>query len=114
MPFINTISTVEITEEKKAALTAAFGKAIALIPGKSESWLMLNFIGSSKMAFRGDGVTDCAMLEVEILGKASDEAFDNLTRELCSQASTILGVPSDRIYVKYRECDRWGYDGSNF
>ena len=114
MPYINTVTTKEITEEKKAALTRALGEAITLIPGKSESWLMLNFEGSAKMAFRGDGVTDCAMLEVEIFGKASADALCRLTQRLCSVTSEILAVPSDRIYVKYRECDKWGYDGSNF
>ena len=114
MPFINTITTKEITEEKKAELTKALGEAIALIPGKSESWLMLNFIDSAKIAFRGDGVTDCAMLEVEILGKASAKDYEALTGELCRLTSNILGVPSDRIYVKYSEYDKWGFDGSNF
>ena len=37
MPYINTVTTKEITEEKKAALTRALGEAITLIPGKSES-----------------------------------------------------------------------------
>ncbi len=114
MPYINTIATTEITEEKKQALTAAFGKAIEIIPGKSESWLMLNFNGSAKMAFRGDGVTDCAMLEVEIFGTARDEDFEALTAELCRVTSAILGVSPDRIYIKYRECDKWGWRGSNF
>lgn len=114
MPYINTITTADITEDKKAKLTAAFGKAISLIPGKSENWLMLNFNGSAKMAFRGDAQKDCAMIEVEIFGTAKDEDFEALTAELCTLTGEILGVPADRIYVKYRECEKWGWRGSNF
>ena len=66
MPFINTITTKEITKEKKAKLTSELGKAISIIPGKSENWLMLKFEGGADMAFRGDGDNDSAMVEVEL------------------------------------------------
>ena len=114
MPYINTTTSAKITAEQKKSLTEAFGKAIELIPGKTEQWLMLNFNDESKMAFRGDGSVDCAMIEVDIFGKAKAESLENLTRELCRIISATLGVPSDRTYVKYREVDTWGYDGFNF
>lgn len=114
MPYINTTTTVKISENQEAALKEAMGKAISLIPGKSESWLMLNFRDCARMAFRGDANGECAMLEVEILGKADAAALDKLTAELCRIVSEVLSVPSDRIYVKYNEIDVWGYDGANF
>ena len=40
--------------------------------------------------------------------------IDRLTEEICARASKILGVPADRIYVRYEECFRWGYNGFNF
>ncbi len=114
MPYIETKTTVKLTEGTAKALKEAFADAIALIPGKSEEWLMLGFEDGKKMAFRGDMDTDCAMLEVDIFGSARDSAYDALTERLCNVVSDILGVPKDRIYVKYRECDRWGYNGFNF
>jgi hypothetical protein len=41
MPYINTKLSTSLSKEKETALKEQFGKAIALIPGKSESWLML-------------------------------------------------------------------------
>lgn len=114
MPYINTTTTVKISESQETALREALGKAISLIPGKSESWLMLNFRDCARMAFRGDASRDCAMLEVEILGKANVSDLDRLTAELCRIVSETLSVPTDRIYVKYNEIDVWGYDGNNF
>ena len=114
MPYINTTTTAKITEESKRALTEALGKAIELIPGKSEDWLMLSFKGDAEMAFRGDIDKDCAMVEVEIFGKAKRGDLDSLTARICKITEDILGVPSDRIYVKYREVDVWGYNGFNF
>lgn len=113
MPYINTVTTVNITNEQKEKLTQAFGKAIELIPGKSEEWLMLRFAGGEMMAFRGDH-SPCAMLEVEIFGRANPRDLDALTEELCKITSDILAIDSNRIYVKYEEIDNWGYDGANF
>ena len=114
MPYIETKTTVKLTDKTARALKEAFADAITLIPGKSEEWLMLNTIGDCKMSFRGDMDTPCAMIKVEIFGKAKDSEYDRLTEEICARASKILAVPSDRIYVRYEECFRWGYNGFNF
>ena len=114
MPYINTVTTVNITEEQKRALTKEFGKAIELIPGKSEEWLMLRFTGGEMMAFKGDCESPCAMIEVEVFGKAKPSAMEDLTKELCLIVERTLGVKSERVYVKFEEIDTWGYDGFNF
>ena len=114
MPFIETKTSVKLTEDTENKLKEAYGKDIEIIPGKSENWLMLNFSGDCHMAFRGDNTKPCAMIEVSMLGSASRQTYDKLTAKLCSDVSEILGSPSDRIYIKYSEHTVWGYDGINF
>ena len=114
MPFIETKTSVKLTEDTENKLKEAYGKDIEIIPGKSENWLMLNFSGDCHMAFRGDNTKPCAMIEVSMLGNASRQTYDKLTAKLCSDVSEILGIPSDRIYIKYSEHTVWGYDGINF
>ena len=114
MPYIDTTTTKTVTKELKEELTRAFGKAIELIPGKSEEWLMLNFNSDAMMAFRGTDKGGVAMLEVDLFGKAKESDKENLTAELCEIVSRVLGIPKDRTYVKYREFDCWGYNGANF
>jgi phenylpyruvate tautomerase PptA (4-oxalocrotonate tautomerase family) len=113
MPYIDAKTNVKITNEQKEALIKEFGKAIEKIPGKSEEWLMVNVEGDRTMAFRGD-FSPCVMVEIAIFGKASNEAYDALTECVCALTQRILGVPSDRTYVKYTEISHWGYDGFNF
>ena len=113
MPYINTTTTAKITDEVKERLTKELGEAITLIPGKSEEWLMLNFAGGSAMAHRGT-LGDCCMIEVSIFGSATSEAYDALTARLCEIVAKELGIPANRTYVKYTECDRWGWNGINF
>ena len=113
MPFINTKTNVKIDTDKELYLKEAFAKAIELIPGKSERWLMLNFSDCCRMHLAGSDAP-LAMLEVEIFGKASPAAYDALTKELTDIVNEALSIPPDRIYVKYEEIDTWGWNGDNF
>ena len=113
MPYINTVSTKEINKEKKNALTRAYGEAIELLPGKSEKWLMLKFEGNADMAFAGDTEGDFAMVEVELLGNSSAEAMGKLTGRISEILDEVLGIPSDKVYVKYFSTPTWGWSGEN-
>lgn len=114
MPYIETETTVNITNEQKTALKEAFGRDIELIPGKSEAWLMLKIEGGCYMAFGGKTEPGAAMVKVSLLGKATREVYDSLTAKICEDVSRILDIPTDRIYVNYAEYSTWGHDGYNF
>ena len=114
MPFIETKTTAKISAEQEGQLRAELGKAVELIAGKSEEWLMLNFVPECRMAFRGTTSPDMAMIDVHIFGKAKDSEYDKLTESICETVNRILNIPRNRIYVKYTEIDHWGYNGFNF
>lgn len=114
MPYIKTTTNVEISEEKRLNLQKKLGQAIALIPGKTETWLMLAFEDKISMAFKGNSDEPFAFADVSIFGKASDAAYDRLTAAICEIFSEELGVPQANTYVKYEESDHWGWNGSNF
>ena len=101
MPFINTKTNVQIPAEKETVLKEKFGKAISLIRGKSEAWLMLNFQDNCHMYFKGDGEAPCAMIEVKLYGSASPQEYEALTNNLTKIISCELNIPESRIYIKY-------------
>lgn len=113
MPYIRVTTDKKITDEIDAALVSELGKAIELIPGKDERWLMISCHGTERIAFRGVRGNAC-MIEVDLLGSATPAAYSSLTQELTRIAADVLGVPGDRTYVKYGEYSSWGYDGENF
>ena len=113
MPFIDTKTNVTISKEVEKSLTSEFGRAIELIRGKSEYWLMLSFSADKMMAFRGSD-EPCAMVEVKIFGSASEKEYSALTKRLTEILSDNLPIPKDRIYVKYDEVSVWGLGGENF
>ena len=90
MPFIETKTSVAVSKEQLVALKEAFAKAIEIIPGKSEQWLMLNTIGECNMAFRGDMDTPSAMIKVEIFSSAKSDSSASDSR--CFEFFTIFRI----------------------
>ncbi len=114
MPFINSKVNVTISKENEDILKAKLGKAIELIPGKSESWLMLNFEDNCRMYFKGDNSNKLAFVEVKIYGGENKAAFDSLTAKICEIFNEVLAIAPENVYVKYETVANWGWNGGNF
>ncbi len=114
MPFINSKVNVALSEEEKEILKDKLGQAISLIPGKSESWLMVGFEDNYSLYFKGKNNTKIAFIEVKIFGRASDRDLDHLTAEISRIFKEVLGISQDKIYIKYEEVEHWGWNGANF
>lgn len=113
VPFINTKVNFEVSKEKEVNVKDRLGKAISIIPGKSERSLMLGFEKAS-MYFHGEECDKLAMVEVKLFGTADRGAMNSLTGELCKIYNEEFGIPQGNIYVKYEEVEVWGCNGSNF
>lgn len=114
MPYIDSKVSTTITPEQEKALVSRLGQAISMIPGKSESWLMTGFEQEYHLYFRGDNSAPSAFIEVKVFGNENKSAFSNLTGGICRIFNEILGIPTDRIYVKYEAVSNWGWDNANF
>ena len=114
MPCIQTKVNVEITPKTEEILKTELGKAISLIPGKSESWLMLSFEDNCRLYFKGKNDQPTAFVEVKLFGKASDDAYNKMTAAITDILKQHLNIQPDHIYVKYEETAHWGWNGSNF
>ncbi len=114
MPMISTKTTTPITKEQELILKEKFGKAIEILPGKTEAWLMLGFEDNCRLWFRGDNSAPLAYIEVSALGKISPSSAKELTAEICNICKDVLGIDGSGVYVKYEETDKWGYNGVNF
>ena len=114
MPFINSKVNVKILPEQETLLKEKLGKAIELIPGKTESWLMLAFEDESKLYFKGENSCKIAYVEVKVFGSEDKVAFAKLTVAICEIYEEVLGIAPDKIYVKYEAVTNWGWNGMNF
>jgi len=114
MPFIDVKTTAVVTDEKASCVKSALGKAISVIPGKSEGWLMVEIEPEKKIWFRGDNSADSAMVTVAVYGSLSDRDAAKMTGEITKILEEYLEIDPDRTYVSYSEHDKWGWNGSNF
>lgn len=114
MPFINSKVSVAVSEDQEKLLKEKLGRAISLIPGKSESWLMTGFEDNYHLYFKGSNDSPMAFVEVKVYGKENPDAFDALTGEICKIFKEVLGINADHIYVKYEAVSNWGWNGGNF
>lgn len=114
MPFIGSKITMKISEEKEDSIKKKLGKAIEILSGKSERFLMVGFEDEYKLYFSGEKLEKGAFIEVKIFGKSSKEEYSKLTSEICNIYEEELEIPKNKIYVKYEEIENWGWNGSNF
>ena len=111
MPYIE-IDT-NVTGIAPERIEKKMGRAIGLLPGKTERWLMVRVVEGQRMAFAGTA-EPCALVTVSQFGKSSAEAYSAVTAEVTKIVSDETGIPADRIYVRYGEIATWGWNGSNF
>ena len=112
MPFININTNVAVSKQQEVAVKTKLGKAIELLPGKSESWLMVGFEAEHPLYFRGSDSERIAFVEVSVYGKVSRSAADRLTAAITEILGQELGI--EQSYIKYEEVEIWGWNGSNF
>lgn len=114
MPFINAKISKAVSAQEKEAVKAEFGKAVSIIPGKSEEWLMVGIEDNYDLYFKGNQDAPTAYVEVKLYGKASPDVFDKMTAELCRIMEAELQIPQNRVFTVYHEMDNWGWNGKNF
>ena len=54
------------------------------------------------------------MIEVELLGSSTAEAYSAVTANLTEVMERVVGIPGTGVYVKYENIEYWGWNGSNF
>ena len=113
MPFISMKTNASVPAKTGTSIRSGLGEAIRLLPGKTESWLMLSLEDQLPMAFAGTE-DPCAMVQVQVYGHQEPSSYNRLTEAVTALLSKELGIDPSRIYVAYQETMNWGWNGSNF
>ena len=115
MPVIHTHVSCSTTQAQREALKAAYGKAITAVPGKSEGWLMCPFEDNMPIYFGGSDEAPAAYVEVNVFGTSvARSAWESLTEQISAALNQELGIPEDRMYIRYTATTDWGWSGRNF
>ena len=111
MPYIGISTSKTLSDAQKTALKSALGEKISVIPGKTETALMVDISDGHTMYFAGEK-RELAYLDVKCFVATEfvhKKAFTEAAFEAVQQAT---GLPENGIYLTYAEFANWGTSGS--
>ena len=111
MPFIKAKVSCPVAREQEIDLKKRFGKAIELVPGKSEEYLLLEFEDNCRLWLRGEQDEPIAYVEAAIFGNEGHYGYEAFTAEVTKAFSDVLETKPDRVYIKYEDITAWGVGG---
>lgn len=114
MPCVQIQFSGTISQTSEEFIQKELGKAIELLPGKTQQWLMLCFHDKCRICFAGTTDSPAAFVKVGVYGTAPEQAYEKLTKAITEVLQQELSVDSTRVYVQYEESRYWGWNGTNF
>lgn len=111
MPFIKVKVSCAVSLEQESELKAGMGKAIELVPGKSEEYLLLEFEDNCRLWLRGKNEEPIAYIEAAIFGNEPHYGYDAFTAEVTTLFVKVLNIRPDHIYIKYEDIIAWCVQG---
>ncbi len=114
MPHLNLQTNASVSDEAKSAFFQDVAKSLSQALGKPENVFMAAMEDGVSMNFAGSE-EPCAMVEFAGLGLPA-EALRQLTELICASTLSHLGIPGNRVYVRFLDTERshWGWDGKTF
>ena len=107
MPFIDVKDSFEITSEQELRLKEALGEAIARIPGKSESRLMLCFQDNMRMWYAGKDDGPTVMVHTAIYGTTTADAVEDFGQAAVGLMREVLGAKN--VYLRMSQGTDWAF-----
>ena len=105
---------ISISENQELQLKSRLGKAIELLPGLSEDYLMAGFEDNYHIYLRGKNDQPTAYIEVSIFGNEAHYGYGKLTAEITRIFNEVLKINPKNIYIKYDDIKDWSVNGINF
>jgi len=113
VPFINIRISKTITREQELTLKNGLGKAIELVPGKSEKYLLLTFQDNVHIYLRGDDSQPVAFIEANIFGNENHAGYEEFSAAVCKLFAETLEITPDHIYINFSDIPDWSVAGMN-
>ena len=114
MPYLKIQTNLPLTEKAEEIVLKSASSLVSTELGKPESYVMVALQPDTPMLFAG---TDApvAFLELKSIGLDA-RATKRLSEALCRLIEQHLGIPCERVYVKFIDVNHgmWGWKGDVF
>ena len=114
MPILKVRTNVTLPTDLQLAFMKRASKAVALMLGKPERYVMISLDTGGAMLFAGEEAP-LAYLELKSIGLPDDRTRE-FSSELCRLVSGEFDIPAERIYIEFTDAPRsmWGWNGAFF
>lgn len=112
MPFIRVSLSKQFSEKQVLEAKSELGKLITLLKGKDESKLMLDFVHSPRMFYRGDGLENGAFLECHLFGPMAEEDKNNFSEATFVMLKNVFGIEPTDIFITFTHHGDWASSGT--
>ena len=107
MPFIISKVNIPINAAQEIKLKTRLGKAIELLPGLSEKYLLAGFESDCRFYLRGKNDEAIAYIEVSVFGNENHLGYENFSAAITKIFVDVLNVPPMNIYIKFNDIAAW-------
>ena len=111
MPLIVVNTSLTLEKEQKDAIKSEMGKAITIIPGKTEQVLMVDVSDGRTIYFHGEEPKQAAHVDVHIYGSANFAVKSEFTQAIYKVLNDTVGLKDDEVFVTINEHSVWGAKG---
>ena len=111
MPFIRVKTSCPISGEQERELKTRMGKAIGLVPGKTEAYLLLGFEDNCRLWLRGSHDEAIAYIEAAVFGNEVHAGYPAFTAEVTRAFQDVLGVRPENCYIRFEDIPAWSVAG---
>lgn len=111
MPFLNIQTSCAVSREQETKLKSRIGKAISLVPGKSEAHLLLSLRDNCRLWLGGDDQAPIAYIEAAIFANEGHFGYPAFAAAVTQAFCDVLGIASERVYLKFEDIAAWAVGG---
>ena len=112
MPFIMTKVNVPVDVEQELQLKSRLGRAIELLPGLSEKYLLAGFESDCRFFLRGKKDEAIAYIEVSVFGNENHLGYEDFSLAVTKIFVDVLSPMN--IYIKFSDIAAWSVGGIFF
>ena len=114
MPFIMSKVNIQLNSAQEFQLKSRLGKAMELLPGLSEKYLLAGFESNHHFYLRGDNLQKIAYIEVSIFANENHIGYEEFSAEVTRIFAEILSIPPQNVYIKFVDIPCWSVGGMFF
>ncbi len=114
MPYLKIQTNLPLSKKAERTILRSASTLVAEELGKPETFVMIAIQPDTPMLFAGSD-EPVAFLELKSISLAA-KATKELSQALCKLIEGHLGIPCDRVYVKFIDVRKgmWGWKGDVF